>query len=83
MKHEQIINILLLVASAFLLVGVLRYFHLYEDIVFEGMESKVKEGIDCPTMPPPGSPPPPPAPPAAPPATTEPSPPTSITTYDF
>jgi hypothetical protein len=32
MRHKEIITILILVALAFLLVGVLQYFHLYEGL---------------------------------------------------
>ena len=38
MRHKEIIAILSLVALAFLLVGVLQYFHLYE-----GLESGTNE----------------------------------------
>ena len=41
MKQREIMNILILVASAFLLVAVLSYFNLYE-----GMEPGLYEGLD-------------------------------------
>ena len=41
MKHREILNILILVGSAFLLVAVLSYFNLYE-----GMEHELYEGLD-------------------------------------
>ncbi len=41
MKHREILNILILVASAFLLVAVLSYFNLYE-----GMEPGLYEGLE-------------------------------------
>ena len=41
MKHREIMNILILVGSAFLLVAILSYFNLYE-----GMEYGVYEGLD-------------------------------------
>jgi hypothetical protein len=41
MKHREILNILILVASAFLLVAVLSYFNLYE-----GMDHGLYEGLD-------------------------------------
>lgn len=47
MRHKEIIAILSLVTFAFLLVGVLQYFHLYE-----GLESGTNE------QPPPAVPPP-------------------------
>ena len=43
MKHREILNILILVASAFLLVAVLSYFNLYEGMdhgIYEGLEEK-------------------------------------------
>ncbi len=41
MKHREILNILILVASAFLLVAVLSYFNLYE-----GMDHGLYEGLE-------------------------------------
>jgi hypothetical protein len=41
MKHRAILNILILVASAFLLVAVLSYFNLYE-----GMDHGLYEGLE-------------------------------------
>lgn len=41
MKQREIMNILILVGSAFLLVAVLSYFNLYE-----GMEPGLYEGLD-------------------------------------
>ena len=49
MKHREILNILILVASAFLLVAVLSYFNLYEGMetgLYEGMEPGLYEGLD-------------------------------------
>jgi len=49
MKHREILNILILVASAFLLVAVLSYFNLYEGMetgFYEGMEPGLYEGLD-------------------------------------
>ena len=49
MKHREIFNILILVASAFLLVAVLSYFNLYEGMetgLYEGMEPGLYEGLD-------------------------------------
>ena len=46
MKHREILNILILVASAFLLVAVLSYFNLYEGMepgLYEGLEEKEEE----------------------------------------
>ena len=52
MKHREIINILILVGSAFLLVAVLSYFNLYEGLEDEGMEDE-KKRMDIPPPPPP------------------------------
>jgi hypothetical protein len=49
MKHREILNILILVASAFLLVAVLSYFNLYEGMetgFYEGMETGFYEGME-------------------------------------
>jgi len=49
MKHREILNILILVASAFLLVAVLSYFNLYEGMetgLYEGMEPGLYEGLE-------------------------------------
>ncbi len=46
MKHREILNILILVGSAFLLVAVLSYFNLYEGMepgLYEGLEEEKKE----------------------------------------
>ncbi len=46
MKHREILNILILVASAFLLVAVLSYFNLYEGMepgLYEGLEEQEEE----------------------------------------
>ncbi len=47
MKQREIMNILILVGSAFLLVAVLSYFNLYE-----GMESGLYEGLEGEEQPP-------------------------------
>ncbi len=52
MKHREILNILILVGSAFLLVAVLSYFNLYEGMepgLYEGLEEEEKketEGLE-------------------------------------
>lgn len=88
MRNKEIITILLLVAFAFLLVGILQYFNLYE-----GLESgtiPVPPPVAPPVPPPPVPPPPvtppvppPVTPPVPPPPTTEPKKKTTIIKYDF
>ena len=50
MKQREIMNILILVGSAFLLVAVLSYFNLYEGMetgLYEGLEEEEKvEGLE-------------------------------------
>ena len=50
MKQREILNILILVGSAFLLVAVLSYFNLYEGMepgLYEGLEEEEKkEGLE-------------------------------------
>ena len=50
MKQREILNILILVGSAFLLVAVLSYFNLYEGMepgLYEGLEEEEKkEGME-------------------------------------
>jgi hypothetical protein len=49
MKQREIMNILILVGSAFLLVAVLSYFNLYEGMesgLYEGLEGEEQEGLE-------------------------------------
>ena len=73
MKHKEIVTLLILFGSVFVMVGILRYLDLYEGLeaapedeepfesrMYEGMEHDVHEGLDAPTVTPPANPPSPP-----------------------